>query len=219
MRVNLVLVGVKLFIVLFVIVAGHQLHQPRQLQPVHPAVAAGARPRERPARRRCIQVHLRAARRRPTASCGIIAGAVDRLLRLHRLRRRRDDGRGGQEPAARPAPRHHRLAGHLHDPLRRRHARHHRHGATTTRSTPRRRWPRPSPRSARTATPRSISAGAVAGLTTVVMTLIIGATRVMFAMSRDWLLPGGPGPHQPAAPAPRSGSRSSSAPSSPSSPR
>ena len=35
-----------------------------------------------------------------------------------------------------------------------------------------------------------ISAGAVAGLTTVVMTLIIGATRVTFAMSRDRLLPG-----------------------------
>ncbi len=34
-----------------------------------------------------------------------------------------------------------------------------------------------------------ISAGAVAGLTTVVMTLIIGATRVVFAMCRDWLLP------------------------------
>lgn len=34
-----------------------------------------------------------------------------------------------------------------------------------------------------------ISAGAVAGLTTVVMTLMIGATRVMFAMSRDGLLP------------------------------
>jgi APA family basic amino acid/polyamine antiporter len=34
-----------------------------------------------------------------------------------------------------------------------------------------------------------ISAGAVAGLTTVVMTLIIGASRVIFAMSRDWLLP------------------------------
>jgi APA family basic amino acid/polyamine antiporter len=34
-----------------------------------------------------------------------------------------------------------------------------------------------------------ISCGAVAGLTTVVMTLIIGATRVLFAMSRDWLLP------------------------------
>jgi hypothetical protein len=34
-----------------------------------------------------------------------------------------------------------------------------------------------------------IAAGAVAGLTTVVMTLLIGATRVTFAMSRDWLLP------------------------------
>ncbi len=34
-----------------------------------------------------------------------------------------------------------------------------------------------------------ISAGAVAGLTTVVMTLIIGAVRVLFAMARDGLLP------------------------------
>jgi APA family basic amino acid/polyamine antiporter len=34
-----------------------------------------------------------------------------------------------------------------------------------------------------------ISAGAVAGLTTVVMTLTIGATRVTFAMSRDHLIP------------------------------
>lgn len=34
-----------------------------------------------------------------------------------------------------------------------------------------------------------VSAGAVAGLTTVVMTLLIGSTRVVFAMSRDWLLP------------------------------
>lgn len=34
-----------------------------------------------------------------------------------------------------------------------------------------------------------ISAGAVAGLLTVVMTLLIGSTRVVFAMCRDWLLP------------------------------
>jgi APA family basic amino acid/polyamine antiporter len=34
-----------------------------------------------------------------------------------------------------------------------------------------------------------VAAGAVAGLTTVVMTLIIGAVRVLFAMSRDGLLP------------------------------
>ena len=38
-----------------------------------------------------------------------------------------------------------------------------------------------------------IAAGAVAGLTTVVMTLLIGASRVVFAMSRDWLLPPGLG--------------------------
>lgn len=38
-----------------------------------------------------------------------------------------------------------------------------------------------------------ISAGAVAGLSTVVMTLLIGATRIVFAMSRDWLLPAGLG--------------------------
>ena len=36
-----------------------------------------------------------------------------------------------------------------------------------------------------------IAAGAVAGLATVVMTLMIGATRVMYAMSRDGLLPTG----------------------------
>ena len=42
-----------------------------------------------------------------------------------------------------------------------------------------------------------IAAGAVAGLMTVVMTLIIGATRVTFAMSRDWLLPPRARPDQP----------------------
>ena len=42
-----------------------------------------------------------------------------------------------------------------------------------------------------------IAAGAVAGLMTVVMTLIIGATRVTFAMSRDWLLPAGLGRTNP----------------------
>lgn len=36
-----------------------------------------------------------------------------------------------------------------------------------------------------------ISAGAVAGLTTVVMTLMIGAVRVLFSMSRDGLMPHG----------------------------
>ncbi|GAA2017753.1 amino acid permease [Terrabacter terrae] len=42
-----------------------------------------------------------------------------------------------------------------------------------------------------------IAAGAVAGLTTVVLTLLIGATRVTFAMSRDNLLPSGLGRTNP----------------------
>jgi APA family basic amino acid/polyamine antiporter len=42
-----------------------------------------------------------------------------------------------------------------------------------------------------------VAAGAVAGLTTVVMTLIIGAIRVLFAMSRDSLLPHGFGRTSP----------------------
>ena len=42
-----------------------------------------------------------------------------------------------------------------------------------------------------------ISAGAVAGLTTVVMTLLIGTSRVIFAMSRDWLLPASWGKSNP----------------------
>lgn len=42
-----------------------------------------------------------------------------------------------------------------------------------------------------------IAAGAVAGLTTVVMTLLIGSTRVTFAMSRDWLLPAALGKTNP----------------------
>ncbi|HNA99595.1 MAG TPA: amino acid permease [Marmoricola sp.] len=42
-----------------------------------------------------------------------------------------------------------------------------------------------------------IAAGAVAGLTTVVMTLLIGASRVVFAMSRDWLLPASLGKTNP----------------------
>ena len=41
------------------------------------------------------------------------------LLRLHRLRRGLHHGRGGQEPQARPAHRHHLLAGRLHGALHR----------------------------------------------------------------------------------------------------
>mgnify|MGYP001098423824 CR=1 FL=1 len=57
-----------------------------------------------------------------------------------------------------------------------------------------------------------ISAGAVAGLTTVVLTLLIGATRIIFAMSRDGLLPSAS--RRCTRPAERPGSFRSSSPSS-----
>ena len=48
---------------------------------------------------------------------GVLDRRGGRVLRLHRLRRRVDDGAGSEEPEARPAHRHPRLAGHLHHPL------------------------------------------------------------------------------------------------------
>ena len=56
----------------------------------------------------------------PNGWHGRRGGRGHRLLRLHRLRRGLDDGRGGAQPAARHADRHHRLARHLHGHLRRR---------------------------------------------------------------------------------------------------
>ena len=195
LRVNLVLVGVKLFIVLFVIFAGIQFINRDNWSPFIPPSQPGkaAEGLTTP----LLQVHHRHdpddVRRH-----GHHGRRRHRLLRLHRLRRRRDDGRGGQEPAARPAP-----------------------SASSARSPSARCSTSPSrssspacqnykdidPEAALATAFKSvgkdgyatlISAGAVAGLTTVVMTLIIGATRVTFAMSRDRLHPGRARPDQPA---------------------
>ena len=50
---------------------------------------------------------------------GVLAGRVDRVLRVHRFRRRRHDRGGDEEAAARCAARHPRHAGDRHRPLRR----------------------------------------------------------------------------------------------------
>ena len=73
------------------------LHRAGELAPVHP--------REHRALRR-VRLERRAARRGRD------------LLRLHRLRRGLDVGAGGEEPAARHAPRHPRVACRLHRALR-----------------------------------------------------------------------------------------------------
>ena len=77
-----------------------------------------------------------------------------------------------------------------------------------------RRSPRRSAPSTRPAIATIISIGALAGLTTVMMILMIGQSRVFFAMSRDRLLPPAfAGVHT--APARPSASRSPPASSSP----
>ena len=99
---------------------------------LHHGPAGRRHPRERPLQRRHGRDQagggavLHRRRRRLRAARELDAVHAVRLvrgdgrrrrgvLRLHRLRRRVDDRRGGQEPAARPADRHHRVAGDLHD--------------------------------------------------------------------------------------------------------
>ncbi len=115
---------------------GH--HQPpgRDHRPAHHGAAGHRRARERALQRRdgrhqgrghpvlhCRRLHLRAAGELDAVRALRLVRHHDsgrrRLLRLHRLRRGVDHGRGGQEPAARSAHRHHRLAGGLHAALSR----------------------------------------------------------------------------------------------------
>ena len=135
----------------------HRLHQHRELHPVHPAGPAAHGQRrllDRPPAAVDLRVHPEQLR-----GHGDLRRGVAGLLRLHRVRRRRDDCGGGAQPAARPAHRHHRLSRHLHDPLRGRHPRHHRHAAVQPDLPRRRRSPRRSSRWARAATRPSSAPG------------------------------------------------------------
>ena len=87
--------------------------------------------------------HLHPANYHPFAPNGFTRhppGRGDRLLRLHRLRRDLDRGRGDEEPAAQPADRHPRRPGDLHADLRRRRLRADRDGAVPASSRSRIRW-------------------------------------------------------------------------------
>ena len=94
-----------------------------------------------------------------------------------------------KQSAARRADRHHRLAGPLHGALHRGRGRADRHGAATTRSTSTRRCPTPS--AGRPAAGREllISVGALAGITSVLLVM-------MLSQPRD---PPGHGARRPAA--------------------
>ena len=87
------------------------LREVRELHPVRPGLRAHRRHRHR---RRPEAVLLRLPDRRcpgPVRHAGHLRRRRPGLLRLHRLRRRRHLGRGGQEPAEDAAPRHLRRPG------------------------------------------------------------------------------------------------------------
>ena len=94
-----------------------------------------------------------------------------------------------KNPEARHADRHSRLARDLHRALRRGRLRAHRDRALTTSST--------SPIRSRSASTRSASAwlspiikfGIILGLTSVILVMLLGQSRVFYSMARDGLLP------------------------------
>ena len=120
---------------------------------------------------------------------GVWTGRLADLLRLHRLRRHLDRGRGVQGPGPRHAARHHRLADHLHRALRRRRPR--ADGDDPLRASSRAwrtRWRRRSRSSTRTGPPGLLAFGAVVAMTAVLLVFQLGQPRILMAMSRDGLL-------------------------------
>ena len=111
MRVNIVLVGIKLFIVLFVIIAGIGFISTANYHPFIPPAEANETTTglTQPLHPGAVRARAHGLRHR-----GDLRRGRARLLRVHRVRRGRDHRRGDQEAAARPADRHHRLADHLH---------------------------------------------------------------------------------------------------------
>ena len=129
-QVNFVFVVIKVAIVLFVIIAGLFFIKMSNYSPFippsgSPAASGGGGDAVAVAGHRALARRVRRQRHLHRRGPGV--------LRLHRVRHRRDRGRGDQEPAAGHADRDLRLAGNLHRALRRglaggdRHGEVHRH--------------------------------------------------------------------------------------------
>ena len=120
-------------------------------------------------------------------------GRGDRLLRLHRLRHRGHHRRGDQQPAARRARAASSARWRSSPSSTWRSAWSSPACRTTPTSTPTTppRWPPPSTPSGMDWMGDLIAVGACIGLIVVVMILMLGQTRVGFAMARDGLLPRG----------------------------
>ena len=183
-HVNLVIVAIKLGIVLLVIVAGLFFVKASQLHAVHPA----GRSRPRGQRRTAPLLQDLGFAPAPFGVSGIFTGAALVFFAFIGFDIVATAAEETKNPAAGHAARDPRLAGDLHDPLRRgvaggdRHGQLHRLSDDAPLADAFRWWASPS-------FATLISVGALAGLTTVMMILLLGQSRVFFAMSRDRLLP------------------------------
>ena len=203
----MVITAIKVAIVLLVIIVGVLLLQRRRTLAVHPAErAVGGAARDRPGAAAAAVVH-----RRRAVLFGVLRRARRRVagvLRLHRLRRRRHRRRGDQAPEAGPAARHLRVAGRSSPCCTCGHHRADRHAALhrSLRTGPN--GERPHLATAFAAigvdwAANVIAIGALAGLTTVVLVLMLGQSRIIFAMAGTGCCRG-PGQTGPEA-APRPG--------------
>ena len=164
-----VLVAIKTIVLVVFVVAGAVVREAREPDAVHSAEHRRVRP---------VRLERRAARRRRD------------VLRVHRLRRRVDRGAGGEEPAARHADRHPRLAGDL-------------HGASTSRVAivligivPYQQLNVADPLAVghrrdrdHVAEPGRSRSAALFGLFSTMLVQLLGQTRIFYSMSRDGLLP------------------------------
>ena len=135
--------------------------------------------------------HLHAANYHPFAPNGFTrhpSGRGDRLLRLHRLRRDLDGGRGDEEPAAEPADRHPRRARDLHGIYVI-------VGAVLTGMVPYKELAVADPLARAlqlagfNAVGWIVALGAVVSMSAVLLVFQYGQPRIFFAMARDGLLP------------------------------
>jgi amino acid transporter len=99
MRVNLVLVAIKLFVVLFVIIAGIGFINTANYSPFIPPAKARRRGRRQRVDRPAAADHLRHLTD-DVRGHGDLRRSLAGLLRLHRFRRRRDDRGRSPQPAA-----------------------------------------------------------------------------------------------------------------------
>ena len=138
----------------------------------------------------------------PNGFSGHLGGRLAGLLLVHRLRRGLHRRRGDPQPPAGHAPRDHRLADHLHRPVRGHRGGDDRAWCRPPSWAPATRWPTPCAGPAWASLATLMSLGAVIAVTAVLLVFQLGQTRIFMVMARDGLLPPALGPGAPALPHP-----------------